>query len=86
MKTYKAIFDKKSYDELKKIDWEPAGNIVDFDDSENAVIITDIEIFQAYLAWLSAEKGMNDKGEVNQYGIILENIYDEFLETVLVEL
>ena len=28
---------------------------------------------------------MNEKGEINQYGIILEDIYDEFLRAALVE-
>ena len=85
MKTYKVFFEKRSYNELKKIDWNPADNIVEFIDSENVVVITDIEKFQAYLSWLSAEKGMNEKGEINQYGITLEDIYDEFLRAPLVE-
>ena len=55
MKTYRAKFEKKYYDEFKNIDWSPAGKIVKFIDSDNSIFITDLEKFQAYLAWLSTE-------------------------------
>ncbi|MCH4072674.1 hypothetical protein [Pseudoramibacter sp.] len=86
MKSYKAKFEKKYYNELKNIDWSPAGNIVKFIDSDNSILIADLEKFQAYLAWLSAEIGMDEQGNINKQGIQLEMLYDIFLDTDLVEM
>lgn len=86
MKTYRAKFEKKYYDEFKNIDWSPAGKIVKFIDSDNSIFITDLEKFQAYLAWLSTEIGMDEFGNINEQGIQLEILYDIFLDTDLIEI
>ncbi|MCI7685426.1 MAG: hypothetical protein MSS24_01675 [Clostridiales bacterium] len=76
----KIVFDRKSYLELKNIDWIPTGNIVEFNDEKNEIVIKDQELFEAYLTYLSAEKGMDNDGNINEYGIKIEKIYDEYLK------
>jgi len=76
----KIVFDRKSYLELKNIDWTPTGNIVEFNDEKNEIVIKDQELFEAYLTYLSAEKGMDNDGNINEYGIKIEKLYDEYLK------
>lgn len=76
----KIVFDRKSYLELKNIDWIPTGNIVEFNDEKNEIVIKDQELFEAYLTYLSAEKGMDNDGNINEYGIKIEKLYDEYLK------
>lgn len=76
----KIVFDRKSYLELKNIDWIPTGNIVEFNDEKNEIVIKDKELFEAYLTYLSAEKGMDNDGNINEYGIKIEKLYDEYLK------
>lgn len=76
----KIVFDRKSYLELKNIDWTPTGNIVEFNDEKNEIVIKDQELFETYLTYLSAEKGMDNDGNINEYGIKIEKLYDEYLK------
>ena len=76
----KIVFDRKSYLELKNIDWIPTGNIVEFNDEKNEIVIKNQELFEAYLTYLSAEKGMDNDGNINEYGIKIEKLYDEYLK------
>lgn len=76
----KIVFDRKSYLELKNIDWTPTGKIVEFNDEKNEIVIKDQELFEAYLTYLSAEKGMDNDGNINEYGIKIEKLYDEYLK------
>jgi len=43
-------------------------------------VIKDQELFEAYLTYLSAEKGMDNDGNINEYGIKIEKLYDEYLK------
>jgi hypothetical protein len=83
---YYIEFPNNIYNELKAIDWKPAGNIVNFLDNKNAIIIFDKDVFEGYLTWLSAEKGMDDYGNINSYGIKIEKLYDEYLNAKMIKI